>query len=267
LRLTVHRIAGKPALSFLPRPSGRSSLCPSASLRCLGDVVLTLRGLWPPRRALELIAGVVDQLAWLRPDIAGHGSQLVRWVMPELVRLKHAAGLRKSPTAASCIGWSPTRRRRPAWDAGPDGRCWTRSARRHRDCCRPWGSCYWRPHVRCGASLGQLREAGLRASVVARRRVPFGPVEWARAAYLERLSREPRPAWTLRSGPAGQAPSGDDQPDADGARSKTCGPPSVAPAIGDGGWVVAGREQRARAGCGGLAAERGPVHVGREDPL
>jgi release factor glutamine methyltransferase len=39
------------------------------------------------------------------------------------------------------------------------------------------------------ASLTTLRQAGLKASVVARQRIPFGPVLTARARWLERCGR------------------------------------------------------------------------------
>lgn len=42
-----------------------------------------------------------------------------------------------------------------------------------------------------GASLQTLREGGLKAAVIARRWIPFGPVLSARAAWLERTGRIP----------------------------------------------------------------------------
>ncbi|WP_018657119.1 HemK2/MTQ2 family protein methyltransferase [Actinomadura flavalba] len=77
-----------------------------------------------------------------------------------------------------------------AWDAGLDGR-------RHLDriCAQapeylhPGGTLLMVHSALCGvrSTLGALHEAGLRASVVARRREPFGPVMNARAGRLASL--------------------------------------------------------------------------------
>lgn len=82
---------------------------------------------------------------------------------------------------------APTGRER-AWDAGPDGRA----------VLDPF--CGAAPGLLSAAgfvllvhshvsdverSLGLLRRGGLQTAVVARQRVPFGPVMWARTVYLE----------------------------------------------------------------------------------
>jgi release factor glutamine methyltransferase len=82
---------------------------------------------------------------------------------------------------------APTGRER-AWDAGPDGRA----------VLDPF--CVAAPGLLSAAgfvllvhshvsdverSLFLLRQGGLQTAVAARRRVPFGPVMWTRAAYLE----------------------------------------------------------------------------------
>jgi release factor glutamine methyltransferase len=95
--------------------------------------------------------------------------------------------LANPPYVPSPSGAAPSGRER-AWDAGPGGRA----------VLDPF--CAAAPGLLSAAgfmllvhshvsdverSLTQLREGGLRAAVVARQRVPFGPVMWARAAYLE----------------------------------------------------------------------------------
>ncbi|RFU39011.1 methyltransferase domain-containing protein [Actinomadura logoneensis] len=76
-----------------------------------------------------------------------------------------------------------------AWDAGPDGRDLL-----DRICAHapghlvPGGMLMLVHSALCGVdrTLASLREGGLKASVVARRRVPFGPVMRARAEALRR---------------------------------------------------------------------------------
>lgn len=90
------------------------------------------------------------------------------------------------PSAAA-----PTGRER-AWDAGPDGR-----AILDPFCAAAPGLLsangfvlMVHSHVSdVERSLALLRGGGLQASVVARQRVPFGPVMWARTAYLEGTGR------------------------------------------------------------------------------
>ncbi|PYC88406.1 methyltransferase [Streptomyces tateyamensis] len=77
-----------------------------------------------------------------------------------------------------------------AWDAGPDGRLvLDRICRAVAPVLAPGGSVLIVQSALAdvSATLALLREGGLRASVVARRRQPFGPVMTARAALFERL--------------------------------------------------------------------------------
>jgi release factor glutamine methyltransferase len=93
-----------------------------------------------------------------------------------------------NPPYVPCPSTAAPAGRERAWDAGPDGRA----------VLDPF--CAAVPGLLSGAgflllvqshvsdverSLDLLRAGGLRAAVVARRRVPFGPVMHARAAYLE----------------------------------------------------------------------------------
>jgi release factor glutamine methyltransferase len=89
---------------------------------------------------------------------------------------------------------APTGRDR-AWDAGPDGRAVLDPL-----CAAASGLLsatgfllLVHSHVSdVERSLALLRGGGLQAAVVARRRVPFGPVMRARAGYLERAGLVPR---------------------------------------------------------------------------
>ncbi|WP_191303384.1 HemK2/MTQ2 family protein methyltransferase [Lentzea cavernae] len=88
------------------------------------------------------------------------------------------------PAASTCAAKGPAR----AWDAGLDGRqlldplC----ARIH-DLLVPGGVLLMVHSALCGvdATLQRLRDCGLKASVVQRRWVPFGPVMHGRIGFLE----------------------------------------------------------------------------------
>lgn len=76
-----------------------------------------------------------------------------------------------------------------AWDAGLDGReLLNPLCARSFDLLAPGGVLLMVHSALCGVdtTLQQLRECGLKASVVQRRRVPFGPVMRSRTAFLER---------------------------------------------------------------------------------
>lgn len=79
-------------------------------------------------------------------------------------------------------------RRARAWDAGDDGRLYLDPlCRMMPGLLAPGGTFLLVHSVLCGPqrTLRLLREAGLKAAVVARRRQPFGPVLDARAPWLE----------------------------------------------------------------------------------
>ncbi|HEX7307244.1 HemK2/MTQ2 family protein methyltransferase, partial [Lentzea sp.] len=88
------------------------------------------------------------------------------------------------PAASACVATGPAR----AWDAGLDGRqlldplC----ARMH-DLLAPGGVLLMVHSALCGAdtTVRQLRDCGLKASVVHRRWIPFGPVMHGRIDHLE----------------------------------------------------------------------------------
>jgi release factor glutamine methyltransferase len=82
---------------------------------------------------------------------------------------------------------APTGRER-AWDAGPDGRAILDPFCAAAPSLLSADGFVLLVHSQVSdveRSLALLRAGGLRAAVVARQRVPFGPVMWARAAYLE----------------------------------------------------------------------------------
>lgn len=94
-----------------------------------------------------------------------------------------------NPPYVPCPGTAQggTRRAR-AWDAGHDGRLYLdRLCRMAPELLAASGVLLLVQSALSGppATLGQLRAAGLKASVVARRRQPFGPVLRDRAAWLE----------------------------------------------------------------------------------
>lgn len=129
--------------------------------------------------------------AWARglPVRARHGSLADLLAAPpwKPARCSYDVVLANPPYVPCPSTAAPAGRER-AWDAGPDGRA----------VLDPF--CLAAPgllsesgfvllvhsHVSdVERSLQLLRQGGLRTAVVARRRVPFGPVMWARAAYLE----------------------------------------------------------------------------------
>lgn len=82
----------------------------------------------------------------------------------------------------------PSSRRAVAWDAGPDGRSLVDLlCDQARSLLAPSGSLLMVHSAVCGVerTLERLRAARLKAAVVARRTVPFGPVMRSRAAELE----------------------------------------------------------------------------------
>ncbi|WP_406193535.1 methyltransferase [Kitasatospora sp. NBC_01560] len=89
------------------------------------------------------------------------------------------------PAADSAL---PTHGPARAWDAGPDGRVLLdRICRTAPDFLMPGGVLLLVHSSLCGIgeSRRALRRAGLRTEVVARRRIPFGPVMAARADWFE----------------------------------------------------------------------------------
>jgi release factor glutamine methyltransferase len=84
--------------------------------------------------------------------------------------------------------WLPRRGRAVAWDAGHDGRAvLDRVCREVPPLLAPGGALLLVHSALCGSdrTLRLLERAGLRGTVVTRRRLPFGTVLRARAAWLE----------------------------------------------------------------------------------
>jgi release factor glutamine methyltransferase len=90
------------------------------------------------------------------------------------------------PAAAPCAARGPAR----AWDAGMDGRqLLDPLCTRMFDLLLPGGVLLMVHSALCGVdtTLRQLRDSGMKASVVQRRSVPFGPVLNGRIGFLEGL--------------------------------------------------------------------------------
>jgi release factor glutamine methyltransferase len=88
------------------------------------------------------------------------------------------------PAAGSCAARGPAR----AWDAGQDGRqLLDPLCARMFDLLVPGGVLLMVHSALCGVdtTLRQLRDNGLKAAIVQRRQVPFGPVMHGRAGFLE----------------------------------------------------------------------------------
>lgn len=88
------------------------------------------------------------------------------------------------PASNPCAATGPAR----AWDAGLDGRqLLDPLCARMFDLLTPGGVLLMVHSALCGvdSTLRQLRDCGLKASVVQRRRVPFGPVMRGRIGFLE----------------------------------------------------------------------------------
>ncbi|MFD9700651.1 HemK2/MTQ2 family protein methyltransferase [Lentzea sp. NPDC059081] len=89
------------------------------------------------------------------------------------------------PAASACAATGPAR----AWDAGRNGRqLLDPLCARMKDLLTPGGVLLMVHSALCGVdtTLEQLRDSGLKASVVQRRWIPFGPVMRGRIDYLER---------------------------------------------------------------------------------
>lgn len=92
-----------------------------------------------------------------------------------------------NPPYVPSRGRPPRHGRARSWDAGRRGRAvLDRICRRAPAVLAPGGTMLLVHSDLCGAdtTLAQLREVGLEAAVVARRREPFGPVLRSRAAWL-----------------------------------------------------------------------------------
>lgn len=88
------------------------------------------------------------------------------------------------PAASACAATGPAR----AWDAGLDGRqLLDPLCARMFDLLTPGGVLLMVHSALCGvdSTLRQLRDCGMKASVVQRRSIPFGPVMRGRIEYLE----------------------------------------------------------------------------------
>lgn len=93
-----------------------------------------------------------------------------------------------NPPYVPAPGSLPVRGPERAWDAGPDGRgVIDRICAGAPALLRPGGSLLMVHSGMCGAeeTLDRLEEAGMRAKVVARSMVPWGPVLRSRRAWLE----------------------------------------------------------------------------------
>lgn len=95
------------------------------------------------------------------------------------------------PYVPSHAPFPPRRGRARAWDSGRDGRgVLDPLCRRAPELLSPGGSLLVVQSALCGVdeTLGLLRDVGLSAAVVARRRQPFGPILLARARWLESVN-------------------------------------------------------------------------------
>jgi release factor glutamine methyltransferase len=109
-------------------------------------------------------------------------------VIAHLTGNRYDVILANPPYVPSAQPTPPARGSSIAWDAGPDGRalldklCASAPASLRKD-----GVFLVVHSTLCGVeqTLDQLRTGGLKAAVVARRRIPFGPVLSSRIPYLE----------------------------------------------------------------------------------
>ncbi|ONI80969.1 methyltransferase [Actinosynnema sp. ALI-1.44] len=127
--------------------------------------------------------------AWLNSRLRKLPVELIRGDFTELVGVRSFDVVVSNPPYVPCQqATTPTRGRRRAWDAGPRGR-----AVLDRLCpilphlLSPQGTALIVHSRLCGidTTLDQLRGSGLKASVVARQMIPFGPVMRGRAEWLE----------------------------------------------------------------------------------
>jgi release factor glutamine methyltransferase len=123
--------------------------------------------------------------AWLN-------GQRIRALRGSMLALPAAASfdvVLANPPYVPCPPDTVTRGRRRAWNAGPDGRALLDPICRSMPLLlRPNGFLLMVHSALSGVdvSLRQLRAGGLRAEVVLRSRIPFGPVLRGRTEFLER---------------------------------------------------------------------------------
>ena len=177
---------------LLSRTMTEASFPPSASVLdvCTGTGALAIAAARAGAKAVTAVdlASQAIAMAWVNSRIRGIPIELVRGDFAEL------AGKRTFDVVLSNPPYVPTWNdempagRERAWDAGRQGR-----AVLDRLCpllpvlLKPGGTALIVHSALCGTdtTLNQLRGSGLKASVVARETVPFGPVMCARAEWLE----------------------------------------------------------------------------------
>lgn len=127
--------------------------------------------------------------AWFNARAHGAPLRVRRGDLFEPVRGERFDLLLANPPYVPAPGTFAPRGRARAWDAGPDGRLLLdRVCTGASGVLAPGGTVLIVHSGVCGeeATLARLHATGLRARVVARRVIPFGPVMRGRAAFLER---------------------------------------------------------------------------------
>lgn len=212
MAVTADEFAARPAAFPLPRGMARlpGVYRPQADTALLGEVLAStpVRG---PERILDAYTGtgVLAVLAAQRPgaqvtavDVSRRAALSTWWNgrrqgLPITVRRQCFLQLcaeqsfdlvLANPPYVPCPGEVAATGRDRAWDAGPDGRSALDAL------------CANAPHLLAptgrlllvqsdvsgvDVSLARLRAGGAAAHVVARRRIPFGPVMRSRAGFLE----------------------------------------------------------------------------------
>ncbi|MFJ1707385.1 HemK2/MTQ2 family protein methyltransferase [Kitasatospora sp. NPDC088346] len=127
--------------------------------------------------------------AWINGALNGRHIHVLQGDLLEPVRGRRFDLIASNPPYVPAAGTAlPSHGPARAWDAGPDGRALLdRICRTAPGFLAPGGVLLLVHSSLCGVgvSLRALRRAALRTEVVARRRIPFGPVMSARADWFE----------------------------------------------------------------------------------
>lgn len=165
-----------PGLCFLDACTGTGALAIAAARCGAGSVT-----------AVDMSRAALTS-AWINSRVRGIGMKLVRNDVREVVRERTFDVVLANPPYIPAATDAPNRRSARAWDAGSHGRdLLSPLCQMVPDTLRPGGVALIVHSSICGAerSLDELRAGGVKAAVVARATVPFGPVLRARTSWLE----------------------------------------------------------------------------------
>lgn len=156
---------------------------------CTGTGTLALEATRIPAAAVTAVDISRPALitAWLNSRVRGRPIELIHGDFRTALRGRHFDAIVCNPPYVPCPGGEPPRGAARSWDAGADGRSAIDSlCLLAPELLSSTGILLLVQSALCGVddTLHQLRDSGLKAAVVARAEVPFGPVLNGRFGWL-----------------------------------------------------------------------------------